>query len=67
MTDQHEANRRKWDLAADRWRELRDGDGIWQRLGEEPELAFEGGVPGRGLERRRLDAAAYRADPTSTE
>ena len=44
MTDEHEANRRNWDRNAAAWRQLRDRDGICQRLPQEPELAFEGGV-----------------------
>lgn len=44
MTDKHEANRRDWDRNAASWRRMRDRDGIWRRLLDEPELAFEGGA-----------------------
>jgi SAM-dependent methyltransferase len=44
MNEQHEANRRRWDALAEYWRELRDGDGRWQRIMREPGLAFEGGA-----------------------
>ena len=40
----HEANRRNWDRNAASWGRLRDHDGIWQRLPQEPGLAFEGGA-----------------------
>jgi SAM-dependent methyltransferase len=42
----HQSNRRYWDRAAARWKELRDKDGLWRRCHKEPNLAFEG----RGLE-----------------
>ena len=44
MIEEHEANRRQWDLSAESWRDLRDRDGIWQQLRSKPELAFEGGA-----------------------
>lgn len=42
MVDIHEVNRRHWDAAADRWRELRDSDGLWRCCVQKPEVAFEG-------------------------
>jgi len=44
VNPKHEANRLHWDLAADRWRVLRDRDGLWMKCHLEPELAFEGGA-----------------------
>lgn len=44
LNAQHEANRRHWDRSAPRWRELRDGDGLWRRCVDEPAVAFEGGA-----------------------
>ena len=44
MDAKHETNRQHWDRAAERWRGLRDRDGLWRRCHIEPELAFEGGA-----------------------
>jgi ubiquinone/menaquinone biosynthesis C-methylase UbiE len=38
----HRSNRRYWDRAAAKWKELRDKDGLWRRCHKEPNLAFEG-------------------------
>jgi len=40
----HDANRRRWEAAADDWKRLRDQDGGWRRCPQEPHLAFEGQV-----------------------
>ena len=42
VADLHNANRLGWDARAPEWKRLRDEDGIWRRLPEEPHLAFEG-------------------------
>jgi SAM-dependent methyltransferase len=42
--DKHEVNRRHWDTAALKWKELRDRDGLWQLCATTPEIAFTGGA-----------------------
>ena len=42
MINMHEINRQWWDAAADRWRDLRERDGLWRTCPHEPEVAFEG-------------------------
>jgi len=41
-SEMHEANRRYWDTAAPRWRELDEED--WRRCPEQPSIALEGNV-----------------------
>ncbi len=36
----HEANRRKWDAAAEAWKQRADARGIWKRCHEEPSLVL---------------------------
>ncbi len=45
MNSMHEANRRCWDRAAERWERL-DEAGFWRRCAGEPGLAFAGGAFG---------------------
>ena len=45
MNDMHDANRRYWDQAAERWARL-DEEGLWRRCAGEPELALAGGAFG---------------------
>jgi SAM-dependent methyltransferase len=42
MVNMHETNRQWWDATAERWRELRERDGLWRTCLQEPEVAFEG-------------------------
>jgi 2-polyprenyl-3-methyl-5-hydroxy-6-metoxy-1,4-benzoquinol methylase len=44
MKEFHEANRKHWDSAARRWRQLRDRDQLWRKVSEQPALAFDGGT-----------------------
>ena len=39
----HQANRKRWDLAAPQWKARRDADGSWQRCPTDPSLGFERG------------------------
>src|SRR5690606_29561313 len=42
--EMHAANRRYWDALAPRWEALRERDELWQRIPQEPGLAFDGGA-----------------------
>ncbi len=44
MNEMHESNRRHWDKSSKWWENLRDQDGLWQRLPKEPEFGFAGGA-----------------------
>ena len=59
MNEMHEANRRKWEASAPRWKARRDEDPIWRRCHLEPGLGFEG----KSLElfQKHIDVAGKRA------
>jgi hypothetical protein len=44
MNEMHEANRKRWDLEAPRWKMRRDTD--WRKCLDDPSLGFERGSLG---------------------
>ncbi len=58
MSEMHEANRRKWDASASRWKERRDSDTDWRRCVIDPSIGFDPGT---------LEAIQRHVDPDGSD